>query len=113
MTAVAAPSLPSAPPAATAAPATDNTVPGSEPQAAAGTSEKVQVKTDVYNLTFDTLGAQLVKAELIKYTAPDSKDQHMVLLDNSGSEEHTSELQSLMRITYAVFCLKKTNIKAY
>src|SRR3546814_2674800 len=24
-----------------------------------------------------------------------------------GSEEHTSELQSLMRISYAVFCLKK------
>src|SRR3546814_10089563 len=29
------------------------------------------------------------------------------------SEEHTSELQSLMRISYAVFCLKKkTNIKS-
>src|SRR3546814_9045240 len=27
------------------------------------------------------------------------------------SEEHTSELQSLMRISYAVFCLKKTNKK--
>src|SRR3546814_8944552 len=27
------------------------------------------------------------------------------------SEEHTSELQSLMRISYAVFCLKKTKIK--
>src|SRR3546814_4014598 len=27
------------------------------------------------------------------------------------SEEHTSELQSLMRISYAVFCLKKQNIK--
>src|SRR3546814_979689 len=26
------------------------------------------------------------------------------------SEEHTSELQSLMRTSYAVFCLKKTNI---
>src|SRR3546814_1636231 len=26
------------------------------------------------------------------------------------SEEHTSELQSLMRNSYAVFCLKKTNI---
>src|SRR3546814_9267425 len=26
----------------------------------------------------------------------------------SRSEEHTSELQSLMRISYAVFCLKKT-----
>src|SRR3546814_4747037 len=25
------------------------------------------------------------------------------------SEEHTSELQSLMRISYAVFCLKKKN----
>src|SRR3546814_7711818 len=29
------------------------------------------------------------------------------------SEEHTSELQSLMRISYAVFCLKKTNINTY
>src|SRR3546814_4948261 len=27
------------------------------------------------------------------------------------SEEHTSELQSLMRISYAVFCLKKKNHK--
>src|SRR3546814_9623853 len=27
---------------------------------------------------------------------------------DGGSEEHTSELQSLMRISYAVFCLKKT-----
>src|SRR3546814_9752724 len=31
------------------------------------------------------------------------------LKDNHArSEEHTSELQSLMRISYAVFCLKKT-----
>src|SRR3546814_6081939 len=30
--------------------------------------------------------------------------------DSGGrSEEHTSELQSLMRISYAVFCLKKKN----
>src|SRR3546814_10802587 len=27
--------------------------------------------------------------------------------ENQRSEEHTSELQSLMRISYAVFCLKK------
>src|SRR3546814_6744444 len=27
------------------------------------------------------------------------------------SEEHTSELQSLMRISYAVFCLKKKNMQ--
>src|SRR3546814_9463862 len=30
-------------------------------------------------------------------------------LDAARSEEHTSELQSLMRISYAVFCLKNTN----
>src|SRR3546814_7786478 len=29
------------------------------------------------------------------------------------SEEHTSELQSLMRISYAVFCLKKKNTARY
>src|SRR3546814_2438323 len=29
------------------------------------------------------------------------------------SEEHTSELQSLMRISYAVFCLKKKHINTY
>src|SRR3546814_4077015 len=29
--------------------------------------------------------------------------------DRLRSEEHTSELQSLMRISYAVFCLKKKN----
>src|SRR3546814_3897954 len=32
---------------------------------------------------------------------------HFVIGDRS--EEHTSELQSLMRISYAVFCLKKNN----
>src|SRR3546814_6269888 len=30
---------------------------------------------------------------------------------DARSEEHTSELQSLMRISYAVFCLKKKNRK--
>src|SRR3546814_1964229 len=32
-------------------------------------------------------------------------------LAGGRSEEHTSELQSLMRISYAVFCLKKTKTK--
>src|SRR3546814_3230270 len=31
--------------------------------------------------------------------------------DRQRSEEHTSELQSLMRISYAVFCLKKKKTK--
>src|SRR3546814_10168523 len=29
------------------------------------------------------------------------------IIDGNRSEEHTSEIQSLMRISYAVFCLKK------
>src|SRR3546814_10761663 len=33
-------------------------------------------------------------------------EQRNQFLSNSRSEEHTSELQSLMRISYAVFCLK-------
>src|SRR3546814_1666842 len=40
------------------------------------------------------------------------KLQHLELLSHGRrSEEHTSELQSLMRISYAVFCLKKKNTK--
>src|SRR3546814_3534284 len=39
---------------------------------------------------------------------PDRNDVSAGLLDrHARSEEHTSELQSLMRISYAVFCLKK------
>src|SRR3546814_3967828 len=33
-----------------------------------------------------------------------------IVLTDRRSEEHTSELQSLMRISYAVFCLKKKKI---
>src|SRR3546814_3595419 len=32
-------------------------------------------------------------------------------IEDDRSEEHTSELQSLMRISYAVFCLKKKKIQ--
>src|SRR3546814_9526382 len=34
-------------------------------------------------------------------------DRYHALAQKYRSEEHTSELQSLMRISYAVFCLKK------
>src|SRR3546814_8464722 len=36
-----------------------------------------------------------------------SQARQWVVYDALRSEEHTSELQSLMRISYAVFCLKK------
>src|SRR3546814_3152758 len=43
------------------------------------------------------------------YVIPDPATAQGTILYGKGprSEEHTSELQSLMRISYAVFCLKK------
>src|SRR3546814_1703628 len=38
---------------------------------------------------------------------------HQGTLSSWRSEEHTSELQSLMRISYAVFCLKKKKTYSY
>src|SRR3546814_4920589 len=40
-------------------------------------------------------------------------DATNVTIAGERSEEHTSELQSLMRISYAVFCLKKKNNTKY
>src|SRR3546814_1971357 len=46
------------------------------------------------------------------FALPDMAARESLLrqLDPARSEEHTSELQSLMRISYAVFCLKKKTI---
>src|SRR3546814_10848541 len=42
-----------------------------------------------------------------------SASKNSLATSSSRSEEHTSELQSLMRISYAVFCLKKKKNKKY
>src|SRR3546814_3474149 len=47
----------------------------------------------------------LFRAEIV--LAHEGFDRALVLRTLARSEEHTSELQSLMRISYAVFCLKK------
>src|SRR3546814_3492844 len=47
------------------------------------------------------VGASECNASTLLLRAADAAD------DQRRSEEHTSELQSLMRISYAVFCLKK------
>src|SRR3546814_1641006 len=52
----------------------------------------------------------LVSSIFMQYSGPDAlfavtASVHLALAGRS--EEHTSELQSLMRISYAVFCLKK------
>src|SRR3546814_1000905 len=43
--------------------------------------------------------------------APGFGDRRKAMLEDIRSDEHTSELQSLMRISYAVFCLKKKKKK--
>src|SRR3546814_5898677 len=53
-----------------------------------------------FALDFDRLAAAVTpRTRLISVTCPHNP--------TGRSEEHTSELQSLMRISYAVFCLKK------
>src|SRR3546814_9419661 len=59
-------------------------------------------------VTIDAMGCQRVIAQTIL----DKKAEYVLALKGNQtalhrSEEHTSELQSLMRISYAVFCLEK------
>ncbi|WP_258129644.1 membrane protein insertase YidC [Achromobacter anxifer] len=76
----ATPSVPNAPVPATAAP---SAVPGAAAPVAAR-SEEVVITTDVLRLTFDTMGAQLVRAELLKYPATGQPDKPTVLLDRAA-----------------------------
>src|SRR3546814_6122781 len=48
-----------------------------------------------------------LRARLADRLRPQGRDRQFDSLLRLRSEEHTSELQSLMRISYAVFCLKK------
>src|SRR3546814_3098461 len=45
--------------------------------------------------------------------SPDLEVLGKIVIGIARSEEHTSELQSLMRLSYAVFCLKKKNQDTY
>src|SRR3546814_8091159 len=54
-------------------------------------------------------GFGLLLARQVTVERDDRPAPHQYSENNANrSEEHTSELQSLMRISYAVFCLKKT-----
>src|SRR3546814_5451323 len=60
-----------------------------------------------HDLRTDTVASQQQDIQCVALSCLASR------LDSGGasrSEEHTSELQSLMRISYAVFCLKKKTI---
>src|SRR3546814_5527022 len=64
--------------------------------------------------TLDTSGAPVelpVEPKPAKVKKPAKPRATKATKAKARSEEHTSELQSLMRISYAVFCLKKKKIK--
>src|SRR3546814_2980859 len=54
-----------------------------------------------------TLDPEAGKANLFASLGPEAPGGVVLSGHSDRSEEHTSELQSLMRISYAVFCLKQ------
>ena len=82
-------SVPSAA-AAAASPTTAAAVPGEQLPAPAQ-SEQVEVSTDVLRLTFDTQGAQLVRAVLPDYAVSNKDDSRFVLLDRRAGYTYVAQ----------------------
>src|SRR3546814_2099085 len=60
---------------------------------------------------FTAVMATIAMVVVIGYQLYDTaRSDYGMSIKEARSEEHTSELQSLMRISYAVFCLKKKTI---
>ncbi|MDQ2186220.1 membrane protein insertase YidC [Alcaligenaceae bacterium A4P071] len=76
------PSIPNSP--QQAAIAASDAVPGSTGTAGNAQSQEIVIESDVLRLTFTTAGAQLVRAEMLKYPVS-GLDQPFVLLDNSNA----------------------------
>src|SRR3546814_5345848 len=76
-------------------------------RSAAAARKGILIKGGIYLETGGKLGfLALDKTGTITHGKPVQTD-YMPLVEQDRSEEHTSELQSLMRISYAVFCLKQ------
>src|SRR3546814_978079 len=80
---------------------------------AADFADDVMAATEQHgaDLIINAVGGS-VFAENIRAAAFEARLAIDVDIEAFRSEEHTSELQSLMRISYAVFCLKKKNSRA-
>ncbi len=77
-------SIPSAPVAPATTSALSN-VPGVV-STAATQAQTVDFKTDVLNISFDLIGAQLVRADLLAFPSREEKDKPFVLLNNRGGQ---------------------------
>ncbi len=77
-------SIPSAPVAPTTG-SVSSIVPGLTTTAATQ-AQTVDFKTDVLNISFDLIGAQLVRADLLAFPSREEKDQPFVLLNNRGGQ---------------------------
>src|SRR3546814_4258584 len=78
----------------------------------ADTLRAIETDQDLYDLTQISLVHQrdpMVGTQVAINIAAPSLKLGFLAATFDRSEEHTSELQSLMRISYAVFCLKKKN----
>src|SRR3546814_4474567 len=66
---------------------------------------------EIFNQTVERLVGSIADIVVVAAEEGNAKVGRVHPRSVSRSEEHTSELQSLMRISYAVFCLKKKNNK--
>src|SRR3546814_6451323 len=62
---------------------------------------------------WDAHGVNAIALDPVLLDFEDSRARQKEKFGGERSEEHTSELQSLMRISYAVFCLKKKTIQTH
>src|SRR3546814_10191787 len=79
-----------------------------EPAATADQHRALQSAVDAtHTATVDPARDARMAQELAERVQADRSTAYVTFVFLARSEEHTSELQSLMRISYAVFCLKK------
>src|SRR3546814_1511958 len=72
-----------------------------------GTTYMVRPRIEPSNRPSRVARISAGSAQLLVGPASSARSEQMKVRSSTRSEEHTSELQSLMRISYAVFCLKK------
>src|SRR3546814_5733045 len=77
----------------------------------AKSDERAQAKADTRSAAMPFSSVIRGLSTTARIWVPSAEKRNRAASEAIRSEEHTSELQSLMRISYAVFCLKKKKEK--